>query len=204
MTCHKKAYQTTVEYVSDGRVAMWHLPFPFLHPSDISVIVTDSMRIEHRWHTPDQFIAYWDYIVAVVPVGWTIRISLIPPLETVLAGLAKLPKHKKLLDTHKVQAISTQAYLSECEDGSYDVLAEDVEGLDDDVPFPELQNDRRVLIEGDPNVTHVTPCHDNECVKPNCHALEYESIGCACVKKCGNNNLKSIHLIDNELPRVWR
>lgn len=129
---------------------MWHLPFPFLHPSDIGVRLTDPDGLERRLRTPDEFIAYWDYVVCVVPVGHRITLWLIPPLEDVLAGRAVLPKTKQILDSHKVQAVQAGQYDSESEDGVYIELETGTEDGDpfSDVPAPELQNDRRVLVEG--------------------------------------------------------
>ena len=193
MVCTKSAQQDTkfkveVTYVSDGRGAMWQLPFPFLHPSDIGVRLIDTLGIYHEKHTPDEFVVYWDFIVCVVPVGWRIKIWLIPPLERVLAGLAVLPKTKQILDRHKVKAIAPWQYASESADGSYDELAQDVEGLENDVPFPELQNDRIVLAGGNPQVVTAekdaqkdAACHGH-C---DCGAAPvYQGIGCPCVSKC--------------------
>jgi len=154
MSCPKKKkapeYQRSVTYVSDGRNAMWHLPFPFLNPSDIGVRLIDENGIEKQLTTPNEFIAYWDYVVCVVPVGWRIRLWLIPPIEDVLAGRAVLPKTKQVLDSHKVRAVQNGQYDSESEDGVYIELETDAQADNpfSDVPSPELQNDRRVLVEG--------------------------------------------------------
>lgn len=193
MACHKKEsppeYKTSVTYVSDGRGAMWHLPFPFLHPSDIQVRLVDSLGLEHELTTPNGFIAYWDYIVCVVPVGWRIRISLIPPLEVVLAGITSQKKTKQILDRHKIKAIGPDQYASESEDGSYDELSEDVEGIEHDVPFPDLQNDRLVMIEGDPKNAPISADEDAQtCARvASCGCrppLGHQSVGCACVSQC--------------------
>ena len=183
-------YRTDATYVSDGRSAMWHLPFPFLHPSDIGVRLIDTLGLHHEKTTPNDFIVYWDYIVIVVPVGWRIQVYLKPPLELVLAGLATLPKHKQILDRHKIKAIGPDQYASECEDGSYDELAESVEGLNDDVPLPDLQNNRTVLVEGDPAIVTADraaqkSCHSSRHAPCGCDpGPRYVGIGCPCNSKC--------------------
>ena len=187
MSCSRKPkpaeYKTSVEYVSDGRNAMWHLPFPFLKPSDIGVRLTDLNGLDHCLSTPNEFIAYWDYIVCVVPVGWRISIWLIPPLEEVLRGKAMLPKTKQILDRHMVRAVDQDKYDSESEDGVYIELGSDVipGDVDSDVPSPELQNDRNVMVEGG-DICQITPDderqahhhpHHHPHVDPCCHALHY-------------------------------
>ena len=175
MSCPKPKktpeYKSSVVYVSDGRNAMWHLPFPFLHPSDIGVRLIDPNGIEKPLRTPDEFLAYWDYVVCVVPVGWRIKLWLIPPLEEVLAGRAILPGTKQVLDSHKVKAVPAGEYDSESEDGVYIELETD--SLPDkpcsDVPSPELQNDRRVLVEGTDRPHPVTPDADGQHVPHNHH-----------------------------------
>ena len=116
MSCPQKKqpeYKTSVTYVSDGRDAMWHLPFPFLHPSDISVKIIDKLGIEKQLYTPNDFVVYWDFICCVVKPGYRIRIDLIPPLEKVLAGKTAQKKNKQVLDRHKVQAILPEEYVNE-------------------------------------------------------------------------------------------
>ena len=195
-------YKTDVTYVSDGRNAMWHLPFPFLHPSDIGVRLIDKLGLYHDIETPDNFIAYWDYIVCVVPVGWRINIRLIPPLSKVLAGLAVRPQTKQILDRHKIKAIGPDQYASESDDGSYDELAEDVEGIDTDVPFPDLQNDRTVLIEGNP--ADVTPdcdaqkvCSASKTCSCGCDSgPTYQGIGCPCTTQCNCEDARKMRPTD--------
>ena len=86
--------QESIIYESDGRHAAWHLPFPFLRPSDIGAIIIapDGLEIEKKPNF--DFIVYWDFIVCVVPAGYRIKLFLKRPIDVILQELAKLELHK--------------------------------------------------------------------------------------------------------------
>jgi len=82
------AITTSVRYVSDGTLASWPVPFPFVMPAQLGVKIVNAEGQERRLAYGTDYLLSNNCVMAVVPLGQSIVIWLDAPLETVLQSVA--------------------------------------------------------------------------------------------------------------------